>query len=467
MSPDDSKTLRCFAVRRGQVKEKLFAYFWKPEYTRNEACIDASHHPVVNLGQLVIRNAGLKDGPGGWLINTSEYTDYGVPILRANNVTEEGNISGDFVYISEEKHQELSATEITPDDLLLTMRGSIGRSAIVPDNISRANMNAAICRIRLQDKDINKFVRDYLNCDLGRLQAKRHGHKAVQGDLNLDAIRSFRVILPPRNIRDQLVIKLELARQIYHEKIIKTDALVSDIYAFLINQLGLVIPSLKGMAFAIQVSQLQGPFNPERYRSHVLENSISGTTIGSIAKILIDKISPQNIAPNDKWDLIRIDDLANDPIDVETMRNEIGTSIKGTYYNVQENDILLARLGPTIQNRKIVLCPATKIQTIASPEFLVLRCHEGWDPLVVLWILRTSLYRDLIYSKCRGSTPSRYRVNRDDLITLPFPDIKAIQESLAGEIKKRLAEVRRLKMEAIKDWGIAKALFKSKLLGEI
>lgn len=133
---------------------------------------------------------------------------------------------------------------------------------------------------------------------------------------------------------------------------------------------------------------------------------------------------------------------------------------------MQENDILLARLGPTIQNSKFVLCPFLRRQTVASSEFLVVRCNKDWNPEVVLWILRTKLFRDIMYSKCTGGTPSRYRLSAENLIKITFPIIsRATQQIIATEIRKRLDNIQRLRAEAETEWAAAKARFEAQLLG--
>ena len=77
------------------------------------------------------------------------------------------------------------------------------------------------------------------------------------------------------------------------------------------------------------------------------------------------------------------------------------------------------------------------------------------------------MYRDLIYSKGRGATPSRYRVSREDLGKLPFPQIDSKkQDFLAEEIQQRLQKMRRFREEAAREWEKAQARFEAKLLGE-
>ncbi len=205
-------------------------------------------------------------------------------------------------------------------------------------------------------------------------------------------------------------------------------------------------------AFVIDQGHIDGPLNPERYKALWLEDVFVGQTISDIGSIVEEKVNPAKDSPDVEFDLIRIDDLEANPLKVVQTRTELGKDLQGTFYRVQENDILFARLGPTIANRKVVLCPKTAKPTIASPEFHVLRVNEGIDPLSVLAVLRTKTYRDLVYSKGRGATPSRYRVSRGDFLMLPFPKLDGIAGLLAKDLKSRLEKVERLVAEARALW---------------
>ncbi|MFM7278284.1 MAG: hypothetical protein ACKO1I_11620, partial [Microcystis aeruginosa] len=127
LSPVDGN--EAFAIRRGEIDKKLEVNYWLPKYRENALKIERSKHPIFNLGDLTTgQPGGLKDGPGGWLIKKAEYTDSGVPIIRATNVQEDGLDLTDAVYISYKKNEELISSEVKAGDLLLTMRGTIGRS---------------------------------------------------------------------------------------------------------------------------------------------------------------------------------------------------------------------------------------------------------------------------------------------------------------------------------------------------
>ena len=204
--------------------------------------------------------------------------------------------------------------------------------------------------------------------------------------------------------------------------------------------------------FIIDKGLIDGPLNPERYKALWIESLFDGQCVTDVADVLDEKYNPSKFAPSCIFDLIRIDDLKPNPIKVDTIRTMKGCELEGTFFEVKENDILFARLGPTILNRKVVICPKTKNSTLASPEFLVLRAKNGHDPKAILSIFRTKLYLHLMYSKSRGSTPSRYRVSRNDLIKAPFPNIEMISSDLSKMLSKRMNIVEKLLIQAALLW---------------
>ena len=104
--------------------------------------------------------------------------------------------------------------------------------------------------------------------------------------------------------------------------------------------------------------------------------------------------------------------------------------------------------------------------TIASAEFLILRCKAGYNPEAVMAVLKTTYYRNLMYSYARGSTPSRYRLNREDMLKLPFPDIRKYQDQIAIEANNVRKQVKTMRIQAEHDWQVAKEQFEKELLGE-
>ena len=85
----------------------------------------------------------------------SEFIESGIPFIRANNMKDNTIISKDMYYISPEKHAELKKGHLKTGDVLIVTRGSIGLTAVVPEEFDDANINAQIVLIRCDNKTIN------------------------------------------------------------------------------------------------------------------------------------------------------------------------------------------------------------------------------------------------------------------------------------------------------------------------
>src|SRR6267378_2195238 len=71
-------------------------------------------------------------GPFGKALMAHEYTISGVPVLRGVNVNNGRFHDDDFVFISEEKANQLEKFEAYPKDVLLVHKGTLGPIGLMP-----------------------------------------------------------------------------------------------------------------------------------------------------------------------------------------------------------------------------------------------------------------------------------------------------------------------------------------------
>ena len=170
----------------------------------------------------------------------------------------------------------------------------------------------------------------------------------------------------------------------------------------------------------------EGPFNASRYIWSPEFKEVP-QTIEAIADIVNEKIKPSDDENEyETFALIRMDEIQNNPVKIDNVTYCLGNEIEGSLKVVQEGDVLLARLGPSMMNRKIVVVPHLDnkySKIIASPEFIVIRPHDIKDSFYITAVLRTDLMLKYMYSKTRGGTPSRYRLDEDDFRNMGFPVI--------------------------------------------
>lgn len=208
--------------------------------------------------------------------------------------------------------------------------------------------------------------------------------------------------------------------------------------------------------YSIKLSDIlkEGPLNATRYVwKPIFKNKTEKIT--DIADVVSEKITPSSETNEfSNFALIRMDELQNNPVKIENIIYCQGSEIEGSLKIVHEGDIILARLGPSMMNRKIVVVPKIDRKVdfiVASSEFIVIRPHDLKDSFYITGVLRTDLMLKYMYSKTRGGTPSRYRLSEEDFEVLDFPkEDKEIRKTKAKAFEDSLVSYHKTLEEAEK-----------------
>lgn len=390
-----------------------------------------------------------------------------VSFIPMSNVQEKSNlVSFDMVHYSDVKK---GFTVFQKGDLLwakITPCMQNGKSCVVdemPTDIGFGSTEFHVIRKRNNSVYMPYIWSIFSNDNVLRAAQAVFSGSAGQQRVSESFIKNFPGVIPDFN--RQVALSRKIETKLFERKAKRDQALrlLNEFENRLTTSFNLLNNSIDRLCFAIHLKDMDGVINAKRYASRKKPQHVF--TVSDICTILDEKINVSRYS-TDVVDWIRIDDLPNQPTDIEITRTQPANEIEGSFFEVQKGDILVARLGPTILNQKIVMVRSTNRKTIASAEFLVLRCKPNYHPEAVMAILKTSYYRDLMYSQARGSTPSRYRLSREDMLKLPFPDIREQQEQIAIEANSIRVQVRSLRVHAEQEWQAAKAQFEKELLGE-
>lgn len=145
------------------------------------------------IGELTTKVGSGVTPRGGEAVYKSE----GHPFVRSQNIGLGHLILDDIAYIDEDTHQRQKNTELQLDDVLLNITGaSIGRSALVNQQIVGGNVNQHVCIIRANKKLIPSFLCNFLLSQYGQKQIESFQAGGNRQGLNFEQIKSIKIGLP-------------------------------------------------------------------------------------------------------------------------------------------------------------------------------------------------------------------------------------------------------------------------------
>jgi len=190
--------------------EQQLRTIFKAEFTDNPELENITQIPLSELCHVVTK--GTTPTTLG-----KPFVESGINFIKAESILDDHSIDkSKFAFIDEETNALLKRSIIHAGDVVFTIAGTLGRFALIDENVLPANTNQAVAIIRA---DVEKVLPEYIyTCFIGEWHTDYYAKRvqqAVQANLSLTTIKSLPIpLLDEAKMSEYLSLILPLIKAI-------------------------------------------------------------------------------------------------------------------------------------------------------------------------------------------------------------------------------------------------------------
>jgi type I restriction enzyme S subunit len=422
-----------------------------------EDALEITHTDFIELKKLIDEDSSITYG----IVKTGDPDPDGVPIVKVEDINGDRTINiNDLSKVSPNVSQQYSRTILKEKDILISIKGTIGRIAKVPAELEGGNITRDSALIRLRDKNSNEFMMLYLESELAQLQMTLHSRGAAVKGINLLDLREVKVPIITREDQDLIVKRYDEIARVAKSKIKslilaehrKTWRKIDKIFAseLLFEDF---LPAIKKIVFLCDskvAGRLDIPANHPNYTLLVdqIRKSQNSGSLSDLVEVSEERFNPDEHTGEEVNYLAigDIDGMSGRIIEPQRMMaDELPSRARRL---IHEGDILVGIAGASTGTENMVVFPVAKEQEgwVVTTGFLVLRPKEGIDIHYVCTLLKAPFVLRQI--RALLTSPAMPTISENEFLQIAVPvtnpDTRA---KTLFEIKKTLKEGQQLAIQ--------------------
>jgi type I restriction enzyme S subunit len=130
--------------------------------------------------------------------NGFSFQQDGINFVKVESISSSGRFDrSKFAYIDNDCYESFKRSQLEKDDILFSIAGALGRTALVDETILPANTNQALAIVRLnRSRTVHRYIIYFLNSPRIASVIKGLTAKAAQPNLSLKDVNGLTILLP-------------------------------------------------------------------------------------------------------------------------------------------------------------------------------------------------------------------------------------------------------------------------------
>ena len=128
----------------------------------------------------------------------------GIPVVKVKDMQNGIIDESDLLLTSPEIDAQYQRSKLCKGDLLISIRGSVGRMAIVPESLEGANITQDTARLTIDESYNSVYVRGVLESAPLQTEMERNIRGVAVKGINIGFLRELQIPICDRDVQDRL-----------------------------------------------------------------------------------------------------------------------------------------------------------------------------------------------------------------------------------------------------------------------
>lgn len=461
--PQNIDENKIFIVNRSEIEGRLDPHFNRPSYSCIWHQLSNQNYEFSTLKKnSVLLFSGITPKSGG-----DAYAEKnGVPFIRSGDFSDTNLIEfSQLLQIKKDVHCGLMRnSQLKKGDLLFAIVGAtIGKVGVFLYE-TEANINQAICAVRLKETLNPFYVQAFFQTSIGQKIIERIKRPVARANINIEEVGNLPI--PMLNVYRQMEIVrvVEEARVKKQEKEQQAEDILNSIDDYLLGELGIELPetktqTLQDRLFTVSISEVRdGRFDPKLYSIPVkqlkqslymspfgkqpLKYFIKSNCSGEWGKDESEEVDENKYTKCLVIRATEFDNTYNLRLDNSRVKYRWIENSKLSRMNILTNDLLIEKSGGSedqpVGRISILTDEIVKGRQIGYSNFIHKITVEGINPMYLYFYLRT-MYNIKITDSMQSQTNGIRNLIMSEYFnqTIVIPPISKQQE-----IVSHISEIR-------------------------